>query len=172
MSKPLATICRVDPPAVFAIRADLEALGPQIAKATGLTLPASTRISHSGARSLGWMSPDELLFMLPRDQAHDARVALEATLKDHHALIADVSDMRAVFDVNGAHAGDVIAKLCPADPDALADDGLRRTRAAQVACAFWRIEGGFRMIAFRSVADYLQSLLANAAIPGSELTPR
>jgi len=70
------------------------------------------------------------------------------------------------------HAGDVIAKLSPANLDAMPGDGLRRSRAAQVAAAFWRIDGGFRVIGFRSTADYLGLVLRNAAIPGSGLAPR
>ena len=51
-------------------------------------------------------------------------------------------------------------------------DGLRRSRAGQVPVAFWRIPGGFRVIAFRSVADYLRRILEGAAAPGTWLDPR
>ena len=118
------------------------------------------------------MSPDELLLILPVAERADAITALTDALAGEHALVADVSDARAVFDVTGPHAGDVIAKLMPVDLDALPQDGLRRSRAAQTAAAVWRIDGGFRLIGFRSTADYLRLILDNAAIPGSRLAPR
>ena len=118
------------------------------------------------------MSPDELLLILPAQETPDAIAALEQALAAEHALIADVSDARAVFEVIGDHASDVIAKLSPADLDALPKDGLRRSRAAQTAAAFWRVDGGFRLIGFRSTADYLDLVLQSAACPGSGLAPR
>ena len=51
-------------------------------------------------------------------------------------------------------------------------DGLRRTRAAQAACGIWREPGGYVLIGFRSVGDYLRGLLEGAAVPGSQLDPR
>ena len=43
---------------------------------------------------------------------------------------------------------------------------------AQVAVAFWRQGKGLRVIGMRSTADYLQLILENAAMPGSDLQPR
>ncbi|WP_273500608.1 hypothetical protein [Paracoccus sphaerophysae] len=40
---------------------------------------------------------------------------------------------------------------------------MRRARAAQVACALWREDAGSRIIAFRSVRDYLRGMLHEAA---------
>ncbi len=62
-------------------------------------------------------------------------------------------------------------KLSPTDLAALEPGELRRTRLAQVAAAFWAEEGGFRLVAFRSVAAYVMGLLAHSAQPGSELFP-
>ena len=154
------------------IRADLDRAGDAIAEAAGLAIPGQTRIMTDGSRSLGWMSPDELLLILPVAELADAIAALTDALASEHALVVDMSDARAVFDVTGPHAGDVIAKLMPVDLDDLPPDGLRRSRAAQTAAALWRIPGGFRLIGFRSTADYLRLILENAAIPGSGLAPR
>lgn len=172
MAEALARIARVDGLGMIQIRADLARAGEAIAEGTGLAIPAPTRITTDGSRSLGWMSPDELLLILPAGERPEALAALDQALTGEHALVADVSDMRAVFDVTGAHAADVIAKLSPADPGALPPGGLRRSRAGQVAVGFWRVTGGFRIIGFRSTADYLAQLLSNAAIPGSGLAPR
>lgn len=172
MAEPLATIARITGLAMIAIRADLERTQDAIAAATGLAMPARTRIVTDGGCSLGWMSPDELLLILPRADAANALGGLTAALAGDHALVVDVSDARAVFDVTGPHAADVIAKLMPVDLDALPPDGLRRSRAAQTAAALWRIPNGFRLAGFRSTADYLRLILENAALPGSQLAPR
>lgn len=172
MAEALAQIARLDGLGMVMIRADLDRAGDAIAEAAGLAIPDITRIVSDGDRSLGWMSPDEVLLVLPQADRDDAITALTDALAGEHALVADVSDARAVFDVIGPHAADVIAKLMPVDLDALPADGLRRSRAAQTAAAVWRIEGGFRLIGFRSTADYLRTILENAAIPGSQLAPR
>lgn len=172
MADTLATITPVEDLGMITIRADFVHAGDAIAEAAGLALPDTTRITTDGSRSLGWMSPDELLLILPVQEATEAVAALNQALTGEHSLVADVSDARAVFDITGPHADDVIAKLSPADLSDLPQDGLRRTRAAQTAAAFWRVDGGFRLIGFRSTADYLGQILRSAAIAGSELAPR
>ena len=172
MAEALATITRVEGLGMIAIRADLTRAGDAIAKAAGLAVPEQTRIVTDNSRALGWMSPDELLLILPAAELAEAITALTDALAGEHALIVDVSDARAVFDVAGPHADDVISKLMPVDLDELPPNGLRRSRAAQTAAALWRIPGGFRLIGFRSTADYLRLILENATIPGSQLAPR
>ncbi|WP_410216982.1 sarcosine oxidase subunit gamma [Paracoccus sp. (in: a-proteobacteria)] len=172
MAEALATIARRTDLGMITIRADLSRAGDALAEAAGLAIPDPTRIVTDGSRSLGWMSPDELLLLLPVTEVDAAREDLQQALTSEHGLVVDMSDARAVFDVTGPHAADVIAKLAPVDSGALPDEHLRRTRLAQTAAAIWRIPGGFRVIGFRSTADYLALILTNAAIPGSQLAPR
>lgn len=172
MVENLATIASVKDMGMITIRADFPRAGDAIAEAVGLALPETTRITTDGSRSLGWMSPDELLLILPAQEVSEAVFALNQALTGEHSLVADVSDARALFDVTGPNADDVLAKLSPADLSAMSPDGLRRSRTAQTAAAFWRIDGGFRLIGFRSTADYLAQILQNAATPGSQLAPR
>ena len=172
MAEALATITDVQGLGMIQIRADLAAQGAAIAKAAGVDLPAPTKIAQNGARALGWMSPDELLLVVPAAEVASTLAALEGAVAGAHALIVDVSDMRAVFDVTGNRAGQVLAKLSPTDFAALPADGLRRTRMAQVACGIWPLANGFRVIGFRSVADYMRDVLIGAAKPGSQLDPR
>lgn len=162
-----------DAPAMIGLRGDLgdARIVTAISAATGCPMPEARRLSTEGARSLGWMSPDELLLMLPGDDLADVLDGLNDSLAGLHHLVVDVSDMRAVFDITGPRADQVIAKLAPADLAAMAQDEIRRTRIAQVAGAFWRIEGGWRLICFRSVAVYVRDLLDNAAAAGSGLDP-
>lgn len=172
MADALATITRAENLGMVTIRADFDRAGDAIAEAVGLAVPEVARITTDGNRSLGWMSPDELLLLLPASDTNEAIAALEQALTAEHSLVANVSDARAVFDVVGPHAADVLAKLAPVDFVELPQDGLRRTRAAQTAAAIWRIDGGFRLIGFRSTADYLGLILNNAALAGSQLAPR
>lgn len=172
MAEALAKISQVQDWGMIQIRADLARAGEAIAAAAGVALPERGRITTDGRRSLGWMSPDELLLVLPRVETAEALAALQDALSTEHALVLDVSDMRAAFRIQGARALDVLAKLCPTDLAAMPEDGLRRTRAAQVACGIWREPGGYVLIGFRSVADYLRGILTGAAAPGTQLDPR
>jgi sarcosine oxidase subunit gamma len=76
-----------------------------------------------------------------------------------------------VFRIEGARAAEVLMKLSPVDQARLEPGELRRTRAAQVACAFWREGEGYTLISFRSVAGYVMGLLTHSAQPGSEIFP-
>ncbi|KGJ03813.1 sarcosine oxidase subunit gamma [Paracoccus halophilus] len=172
MAEALARISQIDDLGMIQIRADLGRAGDAIAEAAGLALPGQGRVTTDGSRILGWMSPDELLLVLPRAEAAQALAALQDALSTEHALVLDVSDMRAAFRIQGDKALHVLMKLCPADLASMPQDGLRRTRAAQAACGIWREPGGYVLIGFRSVADYLRGLLQGAALPGSQLDPR
>lgn len=168
----LARIQPVDALGMVTIRADLDRSGDAIAEAVGLAIPGITRFVTDGSRTLGWMSPDELLLTLPGDDVASVVASLEDALTGEHHLVADVSAMRCAFDVLGDGARQVLAKLSPTDFAALGPDGLRRSRAAQVPSAFWPVDGGFRIVAFRSVAVYLRGILEAAAAPGTWLEPR
>lgn len=168
----LARVAPVSGLGMVMIRADLDRAGDAIAEAAGLPIPARTRIVVEGDRALGWMSPDELLLTLPHAEVPAAVAALSDALSGEHALVADVSDMRCVHDVIGDGADHVLAKLSPTDWANFPADGLRRTRLAQVPAAIWAVPGGFRIIAFRSVTDYVAGILAVGAAPGSWLDPR
>jgi sarcosine oxidase subunit gamma len=166
-----ATVRETGPQGMITLRCahDLPRLAHAVKTAVGTGLPAPRRIVMDGAWGAGWMSPDELLLLCPRDQVPTALAALAQALAGSHHLAADVSDARAVFRVDGPRARDVLAKLTPADLAALAPHEVRRSRLAQVAAAFWTDGQGFTVITFRSVARYAFDVLANAARPGSEI---
>lgn len=169
---PLALITPVTGLGMITIRADLDRAGEALAEAAGLALPSRTGLTTDGSRMLAWMSPDELLLILPLAERDEAVHALTQALMGEHGLVVDVSDARAVFDLTGPHAADVIAKLAPVDAARLPRGHLRRTRLAQTAAAIWRIPGGFRVMDLRSGADDLQLTLTTAALPGSGRAPR
>lgn len=137
----------------------------------GLSLPATREILTAGARQIAWMSPDELMLIVPLDEVQATIGTLKDSLSDAHALIADVSDARARFALSGPVARETLAKLCPVDlaPGRFEPGELRRTRLAQVAGAFWMTgPESFEIVCFRSVADYVDLLLRDAAAMGVE----
>jgi len=164
-----ATVREIGPLGMITLRAKgIEGLEGALA-ALGLSVPTQRRITVVGDRAAGWMSPDEFLLILPYGETAAAMATLSQALAGQHHLAAVVSDARAVFRIEGAKADQVLRKLSPVDIDRLAEGELRRTRAAQVAVAFWRQDGGFTLVCFRSVAQYVMGLLTHSAMLGSEL---
>jgi sarcosine oxidase subunit gamma len=166
-----AAIREIGPLGMITLRAkpDTPGLAASVRAAVGLEMPATRRIVRAGETAAGWMAPDEWLLILPYARVAAALDALRSTLGPAHHLAVDVSDARSVFRIEGPKAAEVLMKLTPADLNALAPDELRRSRAAQVACAFWADEVGFTRVSFRSVAGYVMGLLTHSAQPGSEL---
>lgn len=167
-----ARIQEIGPLGMITLRCkhDVKALPKAVKAATGMAMPGPRRIVQDGAFAAAWMAPDELLLILPYDQVGNALSSIAKTLKADHHLAADVSDARAVFRIEGARADQVLRKLTPADLEMMAEGELRRSRAAQVAAAFWREGDGYTLVCFRSVARYVMDLLSQSASVGSELS--
>ena len=161
----IATVREIGPLGMIALRATVNARGLAAAvhAVTGTALPHQRAILRQGECWTAWMSPDEYLLVLPRADVPAALTKLTAMMGGAHHLAVDVSDARSVFRIEGAGADAVISRLCPVDLQHLPEGEMRRTRAAQVACALWRSDGGITLVAFRSVARYVFDILANAA---------
>jgi len=163
-----ARVAEVPAPGMITLKGDLSS--PAVAEAlravAGTPVPEVRRIVAQGGCRVAWMAPDEVLILVPRDAVAAALATLAETLAGQHHLAADVSDMRAVFRIEGGVAArEALAKLCPVDlaPGAFEAGEMRRTRLAQVAAAFWWEEGGFTLVCFRSVAQYAFDVLKGAA---------
>lgn len=165
------TIKEIGPLGMISLRAkpDVKELAKAVKAAVGTKVPAQRKIEIAGDKACGWMSPDEYILILPYAETGAAMEAIAKAMGAAHHLAAVVSDARAVFRVEGDKADQVLAKLCPVDFDTLETDELRRTRAAQVAAAFWKDGNGFTVVCFRSVAGYVMGLLSHSAEKGSEL---
>ncbi|MDO9524294.1 MAG: sarcosine oxidase subunit gamma family protein [Gemmobacter sp.] len=163
----------IGPVGMITLRCNLAdpALAPALA-ALSMDVPGVRRMEIDGDRAAGWMSPDELLLILPYAEVAQALRTLAAKLVSTHHLAQDVSDARAVFCIQGAAGREVLAKLCPVDlsPATFGAGDLRRTRAAQVAAAFW-LSGPdeITLVSFRSVAGYVMAVLEQSSLPGSEI---
>lgn len=159
---------------MITLRGDLSAKPFQKAAvaAAGVAMPDQGTCLTKGSGGMAWMSPDELLIMCAYCDVEATLTGLNENLAKHHALAVNVSDARAVFEVRGANAREVLAKLAPVDlaPASFTLGMFRRTRIAQVAAAFWMPEEDvFRVVCFRSVAQYMFDVLSVAAQPGSEV---
>lgn len=156
---------------MITLRGDLSngALQGICTKLTGAQFPSQGQAFSDGDKGLAWMSPDEVLVMVPYDQTEEAIAQINAALAGQHHLAVDVSDARALIEVQGDYAREVIAKLAPVDmhPDAFKVGQFRRTRLGQVAAAFWLKDAQtFEVICFRSVGEYTFDLLATSADAG------
>ncbi len=169
-----AQIREIGPMGMISLRCDLseKALPALIKSITGAKRPAARRIEMKEGSAAGWMSPDEILLIMPYDNVPKALETIGKKLTGIHHLAVDVSDARAVFRITGSKANEVLMKLSPVDFTALAPGELRRTRVAQVAAAFWQDGEGLTLVSFRSVAGYVMGLLEHSAQPGSDLRLR
>lgn len=170
----LVDIAELPPRGMVTLRGDLSAakLRKAAAALAGVDFPGPRGASVSGERGLLWLSPDEVMVLLPRDEAAAGVVTLSKALAGTHHMAADVSDARSLFRLSGGPVREVLAKLTPSDlhPDAFAPGEVRRTRLAQVAAAFWMTDADtVEVMAFRSVARYVFDLLANAADPAARV---
>jgi sarcosine oxidase subunit gamma len=170
----IAEVSLLPPRGMVTLRGDLatSALRKAATRASGAAFPEQRMITGDGLRGLAWMSPDELLVLCGHADAATTLDALNTALKGRSVLAVNVSDARAMFELKGPHARDVLAKLAPVDlsPAQFAPGMIRRTRLAQVAGAFWMTDDEtFQIVCFRSVAQYVFDLLSVAAQPGSSV---
>ncbi len=159
---------------MFTLRANLAStkIKAAVKSATGVAFPNRCLCEVSEGCTLAWMSPDELLIMVPTAQAQKLLTGLEAALEALPFLLEDVSDARAKFILSGAHVREVLGKLerMSCNPDRFPVGSLNRARYAQVAGAvFMEQEDLISIICFRSVQDYVFTLFCDAVAPGSEV---
>ncbi|WP_322892690.1 MULTISPECIES: sarcosine oxidase subunit gamma [unclassified Yoonia] len=156
---------------MITLRGDLSdaALRAVCAEVTGCDFPDRGKITAEGEMALCWMSPDEILILLPYAQVTGALARNDAALQGQHYLAENVSDARALILVEGDFAREVMAKVTPVDlhPAQFGPGDFRRSRLSQVPAAFWMTdEDTFAVICFRSVAEYAFDLLVASAKAG------
>jgi sarcosine oxidase subunit gamma len=159
---------------MITVRGELGAatLKRAVKKVTGFEVPPKGGIFVENDQGVAWVSPDELLVLVPYELAQAHAATLSDALQIMHHLAVNISDSRALFTLAGAGAREVLAKLCPADlaPQKFTGGQFRRTRLAQVAAAIWISgEDQISIICFRSVAQYVFELLRQAAHPASRV---
>ncbi|WP_299659747.1 sarcosine oxidase subunit gamma [uncultured Ruegeria sp.] len=159
---------------MITLRGDLsdKVLAKAVKDATGQKVPGQRQALVNGDTGVCWMSTDELLVLVPYTEVEAKLAAMINALSGTHALAVNVSDARAVIRISGGSAREVLGKVAPVDfaEDAFQPGQIRRSRLAQVAGAFWMDDAEtFRVVCFRSTADYVFKLLKVAAQPGGEV---
>jgi ElaB/YqjD/DUF883 family membrane-anchored ribosome-binding protein len=103
-----ATVAEAGLTGMVSVRADLgsAALAAGLG-ALGLSVPGQRQVVAGGARSVAWMSPDELMIFCGYAEAGQVVAGLVAALGAEHSLVVDVSDMRSVFTITGAKGDEV-----------------------------------------------------------------
>ncbi len=168
----LVTVEEAGPRGMITLRGDLSkaSMAKAVKAAAGTEMPGQGAVILAGDKGAAWMAPDEVLVLCPYHEATDTAAKAQKAMGKTHHLVANVSDARAAFVVQGPAAREVLGKLTPADlhPDRFGPGQIRRTRLAQVPAAFWmRDDMTFEVICFRSVAEYMFDLLCNAARNGT-----
>lgn len=159
---------------MITMRGDLASkeMSAAVKAASGAAVPDSRKVSTGGSGAAAWMSPDELLVVVSYDVAKEAVASMTDAFGGTHALVANVSDARAVFNLSGDGSRDVLAKLAPVDfaKDTFGAGDIRRTRLAQIPAAVWgNADGSFEIICFRSVAQYAFDVLKISAQSGGKV---
>ena len=157
---------------MITLRGDLADAGVQkaVKSVMGAGVPSTLAVTDADVGQILWMSPDELMIVCAYDQADQVVADLIAALGETHSMVVNVSDARAVFDLNGSATFEIIAKLAPIDMKSMQAGTVRRTRFAQIPAAFWMTSNDrARIICFRSVAEYMFNQLRNSAQAGFEV---
>nr|WP_247651027.1 sarcosine oxidase subunit gamma family protein [Roseovarius autotrophicus] len=158
------------PVAAGALRLSEIALGP-ITSVAPYKGQAAAVAAMLGAQGLGWPAPGQVIAQgaarvqwFGLDLALLIGVAPGAGLADHAAL-ADQSDGWAVLRLEGAGAGDVLARLTPLDlRESIFGVGqTARSDLGHMAAAITRVEAeAYEIMGFRSMAGTLVHEMAAA----------
>ncbi|MFT3797242.1 sarcosine oxidase subunit gamma [Microbacterium sp.] len=157
----------------FAVQLGLRA-HPESASARALSaslgVPLPRQVGHvsgdPGAVHIIWISPDEFLAVdtSRRRQPDEAAVA-EAALRELPGQVVDLSANRAILELTGIHARDVLEKGCRADlhPRAFSVGSAWTTQLAQVPLILHHAgENSYRLFPRASFADYTVRWLIDA----------
>jgi len=159
---------RLDAIGMITLRGDFRSsvFASALKDAAGSAVPDVREVLSADETTCAWMSPDELLLVIPSVKVESALNSLSTALDGEHHLAENVSDARAVFRLTGQGAREVLAKGAPVDlsKEAFGRGAIRRTRLGQVAVAFWMSgEDQFDLVCFRSVGDFVFDWLSMAS---------
>lgn len=181
----LITLSRIDDIGLLSLRGSRAVVSAALQK-VGLAAPDQRKITCAAPKGSGlpreigagggsyacWMSPDEILLVVPLQALAQLQADLSSALLGQHHLLVDITDGRCVFGLRGAGLREVLAKAMPVDldPAVFGVNEIRRTRAGQINVAFWlTAEDAGVILSARSVGTYLETLLRTLAKPGSEV---
>ena len=138
------------------------------AKAVGLSLPKTPNqtATAEGITAL-WLGPDEWLVTGPPESEGGIAARLREALKGQHAAVTDVTEGRAVIDLSGRNARDILMKGCPLDlhPSQFKPGDCAQSALAKTAIILHQTTDApaYDIYVERSMADYLWRWLEDAA---------
>lgn len=140
----------------------------------GVGLPTAARsVAASGSITVWWLSIDQWLVFCPRAEAVELHARLVKALDGIHSLAVNVSDMRAIFRLEGDNARVVLNKGTSVDftDGSMPAGTVRRLRYAEIAAATHVVSDNptvIDMVMFRSYAEYTWSYLLKTAAKPAE----
>jgi len=137
-----------------------------VAEVLGAALPIQPNtIAVGSARRLLWLGPDEWLVVAPPTERPGLELALLAALGAEPGAIVDVSGERAVLELSGPHARDVLMKGCSIDlhPTAFSVGQCAQTGLARAQVVLMPVgEAAYWIFVRSSFAGYLTAWLQDA----------
>jgi sarcosine oxidase subunit gamma len=140
----------------------------QVGKALRVPLPASpNRVGATGSTRALWLSPDEWLIVAkPGDSLSLARRA-RAAVEPFAGAVVDVSAHRALLELRGPAARDLLARGCSLDlhPLAFPQDACAQTMLARVDVILFHLgKDAIGVFVRASFAAYLVAWLRDAIV--------
>jgi sarcosine oxidase subunit gamma len=134
----------------------------------GLPLPIlPNRFVSAGGRHCLWQGPDEWLIIDADNEPDNLACSLDAALADIHHAVTDVSGNRVTLRLSGNGAIELLSAGCSLDLgiDALPRGTVVQTILARTPVTIMRLDDvpTFDLLVRRSLAQYLQAWLVNAA---------
>lgn len=152
----MAEVREIDGLRLIVLRGGGSEFHAAIAGVLGHGLPGTPNTTAGGAL---WLGPDEWLI------ASDADIAgpLEEALAGQHCAVVDVSEARAVLELSGPGAVEVLASGCRLDLETLRPDTCAQTALARTHALLEPREGGvWRLYVGRSFVAYARAWLEDA----------
>lgn len=120
--------------------ASMAALQEVLRRAFDLILPQAQNASVRGDYALLQLTPAEWLLELPADETDSVQIALSQRLGSPLAVVTDLSDALASFEVSGAGAPEILMTGCSLDltPRAFPCGRVARTALADVPAILWK----------------------------------
>ena len=161
-SSPLVTLTELSPARQVGLR-----LWPPFPAYLKVLLPlAANRVAATGSLRTLWLGPDEWLIIADGD-ASDLLPRLERAVTGRRAAISDLSSSRAIIELAGDGARDLLARGCGLDlhPRAFGLGQCAQTLVARVPVILDQVDAAphYRLLVRRSYASWLVDWLVAAA---------
>jgi sarcosine oxidase subunit gamma len=153
----------------FAEQIGLRVRPPVAAYLAGVPLPLEpNRVASMRSLRTLWLGPDEWLVTSPEGTAPELMARLTRALAGRHAAVIDLSASRAVIEITGSRARDLLEKGSGLDlhPRALGPGCCAQTLFAKLPVIIDQLSAAplYRLFVRRSAARWLTEWLIDAAL--------